>query len=431
MPAEPEARVRARCAGFGFPGAKADTPVSALSGGEKARLLMGLAAFGGPHLLILDEPTNHLDIDSRAALMEAINDYDGAVILVSHDRFLIEACADRLWLVAQGTVRPFDGDLDDYRRLVLAGALRPDPREPGADAAQPVTRGEDRRAAAERRAAAAPLRKRLGALEARIERLTGVIAKVDAALADGAAYRDNPAKAGELARMRAEAARGARPGRGRVARAQRRARGRRLMLDTRLRRLIDPPLDRLGARIARRGIPADAVTVAGFALGAAAWAALALQAHSAALALILGNRLCDGLDGAVARRTGLTDRGAYLDVVLDFVFYAGVPFFFALGRPEAALPAAFLAFAFMGTAASFLAFAVFAQKRGLSTAARGRKSLYYLGGLTEGTETIALFVLICLVPSWFGPAAWAFGGLCWITTAGRIAAGVAAFSEPR
>ena len=190
------------------------------------------------------------------------------------------------------------------------------------------------------------------------------------------------------------------------------------MLDTRLRRLIDPPLDRLGARIARRGIPADAVTVAGFALGAAAWAALALQAHSAALALILGNRLCDGLDGAVARRTGLTDRGAYLDVVLDFVFYAGVPFFFALGRPEAALPAA------------FLAFAVFAQKRGLSAAARG-KSLYYLGGLTEGTETIALFVLICLVPSWFGPAAWAFGGLCWITTAGRIAAGVAAFSEPR
>ena len=90
---------------FGFPGAKADTPVSALSGGEKARLLMGLAAFDGPHLLILDEPTNHLDIDSRAALMEAINDYEGAVILVSHDRFLIEACADRLWLVANGTVK--------------------------------------------------------------------------------------------------------------------------------------------------------------------------------------------------------------------------------------------------------------------------------------------------------------------------------------
>jgi phosphatidylglycerophosphate synthase len=145
--------------------------------------------------------------------------------------------------------------------------------------------------------------------------------------------------------------------------------------------------------------------------------------------LIIANRLCDGLDGAVARRGGPTDRGGYLDIVLDFIFYAGVPFFFALGRPEAALPAAFLAFSFMGTAASFLAFAVFAEKRGLSTAARGRKSLYYLGGLTEGAETIALFVLICLAPSWFEPAAWAFGGLCWITTAGRIASAVQAFSE--
>jgi ATP-binding cassette, subfamily F, member 3 len=206
MPDEPEARVRARCAGFGFPGAKADTPVAALSGGEKARLLMGLAAFEGPHLLILDEPTNHLDIDSRAALMEAINDYEGAVVLVSHDRFLIEACADRLWLVSNGTVRPFDGDLDDYRRLVLAGELQPQPRgRAGADA-QRGSRTDDRRAAAERRAAAAPLRKRLGLVEARIDRLTAAIARVDAALADGTAYRENPAKAGELARMRAEAA---------------------------------------------------------------------------------------------------------------------------------------------------------------------------------------------------------------------------------
>ena len=160
MPGAPVAKVRSRAARFGFPGAKADTPVSALSGGEKARLLMGLAAFEGPHLLILDEPTNHLDIDSRTALMEAINDYTGAVILVSHDRFLIEACADRLWLVNEGTVRPFDGDMDDYRQLVLSGELDPAQRRDGAPASPPQKPNE-RRVAAERRAALAPLRKQL------------------------------------------------------------------------------------------------------------------------------------------------------------------------------------------------------------------------------------------------------------------------------
>jgi ATP-binding cassette, subfamily F, member 3 len=205
MPEAPEAKIRARCGRLGFPGAKADTPVSALSGGEKARLLMGLAAFHAPHLLILDEPTNHLDIDSRAALMEAINDYEGAVILVSHDRFLIEACADRLWLVAGGTVKPFDGDMDDYRRLVLAGELEPGHRS-SAGPAPSTSRTDDRRAAAERRAALAPVRKRLQAVEARIARLSGAIAKIDAALADGSAFRTDPAKAGDIARKRAEAA---------------------------------------------------------------------------------------------------------------------------------------------------------------------------------------------------------------------------------
>jgi ATP-binding cassette subfamily F protein 3 len=200
----PEAKVRARCAQLGFPGQKADTPVSNLSGGEKARLLMGLAAFGGPHLLILDEPTNHLDIDSRAALMEAINDYEGAVILVSHDRFLIEACADRLWLVSNGSVKPFDGDMDDYRRVVLSGDL--DPKTAARNEAERATRTDDRRAAAERRAALAPLRKRLSGIETRMTKLGEVIAKVDAALGDGKAYQQNPAKAAELSRMRAEAA---------------------------------------------------------------------------------------------------------------------------------------------------------------------------------------------------------------------------------
>jgi ATP-binding cassette, subfamily F, member 3 len=205
MPGEPVAKIRARAARFGFPGAKADTPVSSLSGGEKARLLMGLAAFEGPHLLILDEPTNHLDIDSRTALMEAINDYSGAVILVSHDRFLIESCADRLWLVSGGTVKPFEGDMDEYRQLVLAGGLDPQPRRDDRQQAA-ASRTDERRAAAERRIALAPLRKKLEALESRMTKLGEAIGKVDAALSDGTAFQKDPARASELARKRVEAA---------------------------------------------------------------------------------------------------------------------------------------------------------------------------------------------------------------------------------
>ncbi|WP_132255553.1 ABC-F family ATP-binding cassette domain-containing protein [Methylobacterium segetis] len=202
MPDVPEARARAATARLGFPANKADTPVSQLSGGEKARLLMGLAAFNGPHLLILDEPTNHLDIESRQALVEAINDYEGAVILVSHDRFLIEACADRLWLVSDGSVKTFDGDMDDYRRLVLAGPEREESRAEATGGQKAV----ERRSNAERRVALAPLRKKLDGIEARMGKLSDAIAKIDAALADGTAFQANAAKAGELARMRAEAA---------------------------------------------------------------------------------------------------------------------------------------------------------------------------------------------------------------------------------
>ncbi len=202
MPDAPEARVRSAAARLGFPATKADTPVEKLSGGEKARLLMGLAAFDGPHLLILDEPTNHLDIESRQALVEAINDYEGAVILVSHDRFLIEACADRLWLVRDGSVKTFDGDMDDYRRLVLAG---PERTESGSESTG-GQKAEARRSAVERRAALAPLKKKLDGIEARMGKLSAAIAKIDAALADGTAFLKDAAKAGELARMRAEAA---------------------------------------------------------------------------------------------------------------------------------------------------------------------------------------------------------------------------------
>ena len=203
------------------------------------------------------------------------------------------------------------------------------------------------------------------------------------------------------------------------------------MFDARLRWLLDPVLDRIGKWLASCGLGANAVTVGGFLLGCGAWAALAYREYYLALGLIAANRVADGLDGALARRRGPTDLGGYLDIVLDFFFYAGVPFFFAIGRPEFALPAAFLVFSFVGTGSSFLAFAAVAAKRGITTEVRGRKAIYYLGGLTEGAETIAVFVLICLFPEHFAWFAWVFGGLCWVTTATRVAVAVGAFRDER
>ena len=201
-----EAKIRARCAQMGFPNVKADTRVSELSGGEKARLLMGLATFTGPHLLILDEPTNHLDIDSRAALIEALNDYQGAVILVSHDRYLLEACADRLWLVADGTVKTFDGDMDEYRRFVLDQA-RAESRKnakSGDEDEQKDTLAAQRQNNAKTRRETAPLRKKIEAVEARMAKFAGLITKVDDMLAHPDAYAKDPAKATQLAQQRAE-----------------------------------------------------------------------------------------------------------------------------------------------------------------------------------------------------------------------------------
>ncbi|MFO7482071.1 CDP-alcohol phosphatidyltransferase family protein [Oceanibaculum nanhaiense] len=195
------------------------------------------------------------------------------------------------------------------------------------------------------------------------------------------------------------------------------------MIDAALRRVIDRPLDAAGGFLSRCGVSANAMTVAGFAAGMLALPALAVQAYGAALALILLNRLSDGLDGAIARRRGATDFGGYLDIVLDFIFYAGIALGFALADPAAnALAACFLIFSFMGTGSSFLAYAVMAAKRGRTSTERGPKSLYYLGGLTEGAETIALFVAICLWPGWFPVLAYGFGALCWLTTASRILA---------
>jgi ATP-binding cassette subfamily F protein 3 len=203
MPEATEASVRARVGSIGFSGAAADTTVNRLSGGEKARLLMGLATFEGPHLLILDEPTNHLDIDSRSALIEAINDFSGAVVLVSHDRHLLDACADRLWLVADRAVRPFDGDLDDYRRAVLAERSEDNDKRDDAKAPAGRDRADIRRAAAAKRTETAPLRQRVTAAEATMKKLTQAIEKIDATLADGAMFTNDPAKAAQLSKERA------------------------------------------------------------------------------------------------------------------------------------------------------------------------------------------------------------------------------------
>ena len=206
MPDAPEAKVRSRTAQMGLTTEKMATAAANLSGGEKARLMMGLTAFGGPNLLILDEPTNHLDIDSREALVHGLNDYSGAVILIAHDRHLIEACADRLWLVADGTVTPFDGDVEDYRRMVLG--LAPSRREtqPAAEKVQqaaPVSQKDARREAAQRRETLAPLRKKISNVERLIEKLRGEIERVDKELALPDLYANDPDKATALAKARA------------------------------------------------------------------------------------------------------------------------------------------------------------------------------------------------------------------------------------
>lgn len=202
MPEEPEAKVRSRVAQFGLSTEKMNTPAKDLSGGEKARLLMGLAAFDGPNLFILDEPTNHLDIDSRESLIHALNDFPGAVILISHDRHLIEATADRLWLVKDGAVKPFDGDLADYRQLVTGvSADRKERRE-----AEKSSKADRRREAAQRRAAYEPMAKEIKATEALMERIRKRIELIEAELADPALYTKDQARAARLAKERSDLA---------------------------------------------------------------------------------------------------------------------------------------------------------------------------------------------------------------------------------
>jgi ATP-binding cassette, subfamily F, member 3 len=203
MRGEPEARIRARSALIGFSGPRADTKILALSGGEKARLLMGLATFSGPQLIILDEPTNHLDIDSRAELIDAINEYAGACILVSHDRRLLEACVDRLWLVADGTVRNFDGDVADYSRFVLGKSEIAGGRKSQEPAVKPPALVE-RREAPKTRRDLGPLRKEIVAAEQKMHRFQDLLRRIDEALAKAGDTANNSAKVVDLAMKRAE-----------------------------------------------------------------------------------------------------------------------------------------------------------------------------------------------------------------------------------
>ena len=196
-----EAQIRGKCAQLGFPNVKAETKIAMLSGGEKARLLMGLCSFHGPHLLIMDEPTNHLDIDSRAALIEAINDYKGAVILVSHDRYLLDACADRLWQVADGVVTPFDGDMDDYKAQVL-GTEKPKPKAEKMSSSQPGRTAPGQGHPGQ----AMPVKKRIAVLEEKMAKFQDLIGRIDKALADRDAFIAQPQKAAQLAKQRGELA---------------------------------------------------------------------------------------------------------------------------------------------------------------------------------------------------------------------------------
>jgi ATP-binding cassette subfamily F protein 3 len=203
MPDAPETKVRGRTGAIGFSGKAGDTLVKSLSGGEKARLLLGLATFFGPNMIILDEPTNHLDIDSRAALAEAINEFPGAVIMVSHDRYLIEACADQLWVVADHAVTTYDGDLDDYRRMVLsARGMRTNSRDRGSNERS----DRNDKVARNRPEKRVPLKQKISDAEAEIARISEIITKIDTALALPDLFKRDPRQAAQLSKARASAA---------------------------------------------------------------------------------------------------------------------------------------------------------------------------------------------------------------------------------
>jgi ATP-binding cassette subfamily F protein 3 len=201
MPYDSEAKRRSRIAQMGLTTSRMDTLVKNLSGGERARLLLGLITFGGPGMLILDEPTNHLDIDSRDALVEALNDYTGAVLIISHDRHLIEATVDKLWIAQNGTIEEFDEDLDSYQRMLISGKEKPVKAAPAPVIA--VDRKAARQDSAARRAEVAPLRKAIKEVEQRLARLRTELDKVEALLADPKLYDGAPQRIALIGRDKA------------------------------------------------------------------------------------------------------------------------------------------------------------------------------------------------------------------------------------
>lgn len=193
------------------------------------------------------------------------------------------------------------------------------------------------------------------------------------------------------------------------------------MFDRQLRPYIDPPLNILGGRLAMSGVSANAVTLTGLALGLLAALAVFLGAFWIALVLLLGSRLADGLDGAVARARGATDFGGFLDITSDYLFYGAIPLAFVLYDPQAnGVAGALLLTSFYVNGATFLGYSVLAERRGMRTASHGVKSIYFTTGLLEGTETIALFIAFCLWPGWFSELAWAFAVLCFYTAMSRV-----------
>lgn len=199
------------------------------------------------------------------------------------------------------------------------------------------------------------------------------------------------------------------------------------MLDAKLRPLIDPPLNAAGRSLARAGVSANMLTFAGLALGLGGAGAIALGNIWAGLALIIANRVLDGLDGAVARASSPTALGGYFDIVADFAFYVSVPLGFGILASENTLPALVLVASFVLTGISFLAFAVVAAEKGAQTNAHGKKSFFYSTGLAEGTETIAVFIAMCLFPAWFGLIAYVYAVLCVLTVFQRSALAVLMF----
>lgn len=193
------------------------------------------------------------------------------------------------------------------------------------------------------------------------------------------------------------------------------------MLDGEVRKLIDPALDRIGARLAAAGVSANSVTVAGGGIGLLAAGAIAFQFYLVGLALLLASRLCDGLDGAIARATKPSDYGGYLDIVLDFVFYGAIPLGFIVANPAAnAVAGSVLIFSFYINGSTFLAFAILAERHDMISNSRGDKSLYFTTGLAEGTETIAVFSAFCLFPGVFPILAYVFAAVCFYTALSRI-----------